>query len=472
MLLGLHLGLLSGGISGLAVFWRIYIVYVLPSIFIWILLFFYIGDTGFSILAFAVVGLLFFDIFFAKYMSTNTLKAILIYLENHQLITQLQIKTQQVEKASSAKTQLLAAASHDLRQPVQALSLFIEALKDTNLDVQQSQIVDYASSASQSSREMLNSILDYAHLETGEMIPHFMPTELNVIFQSLVDEFGIEAHNKQLTLRFIPTNLWVMTDPIMMALILRNLISNAIRYTDKGGVLIGVRKLPVNDQLLSLSYCRISIWDTGGGLTPMEIEHIFDSFYQIERNNVINQGLGLGLAIVKGMAELLKANVEVKSKLNRGSQFSIVLPVCEKSDKDIFCSHSVVDYLPGKTVLVVDDNAIVLKSMQLLLEIWGCEAHTAQTVAEAVIAFEAYQPDIVISDYRLANNETGEQVIIAIQNASESTVFNAASFIILTANTSPKLFKATKVINPTVLHKPIDPVTLRHHLQQIAAKST
>lgn len=472
VLLGLHLGLLSGGISVLAVFWRIYIAYLLPSIFIWILLFFYIGDIGFSILAFAVVGLLFFDIFFAKYMSTNTLKAILIYLENHQLITQLQIKTQQVEKASSAKTQLLAAASHDLRQPVQALSLFIEALKDTNLDVQQSQIVDYASSASQSSREMLGSILDYAHLETGEMIPHFMPTELNVIFQSLVDEFGIEAHNKQLTLRFIPTNLWVMTDPIMMALILRNLISNAIRYTDKGGVLIGVRKLPVNDQLLSLSYCRISIWDTGGGLTPMEIDHIFDSFYQIERNNVINQGLGLGLAIVKGMAELLKANVEVKSKLNRGSQFSIVLPVCEKSDKDIFCSHSVVDYLPGKTVLVVDDNAIVLKSMQLLLEIWGCEAHTAQTVAEAVIAFEAYQPDIVISDYRLANNETGEQVIIAIQNASESTVFNAASFIILTANTSPKLFKATKVINPTVLHKPIDPVTLRHHLQQIAAKST
>ncbi len=470
VLLGLHLGLLSGGISSLAMFWRVYIAYVLPSIFMWGFLLLYTGDIGFIILAFAIIVLLFFDIFFAKYTSTNTLKAILTYLENNNLVTRLQIRTRQVEKASLAKTQLLAAASHDLRQPVQALSLFIEALKDTNLDTRQAQIVDYASSASQSSREMLNSILDYAHLETGEMIPHFVPTELNSIIQNLVDEFGIQAQNKQLTLRFRPTTLYVMTDPIMIALILRNLISNAIRYTDKGGILIGVRKLPINSQSLSLDYCRICIWDTGSGLTPMEIEHIFDSFYQIERNNVTNQGLGLGLAIVKGMARLLKTDVQIKSELNKGSQFSIALPICEKSDNNIFYSRNVVDYLPGKTVLVVDDDAIVSKSMQLLLEIWGCKVFVAKTLAEAVAAFKTHQPDIVISDYRLANNETGEQVILAIQDLSETALSNSTSFIILTANTSPKLFKATKLINPKVLHKPIDPIILHHHLQQIAEK--
>ncbi|MGM8872208.1 ATP-binding response regulator [Psychrobacter sp. 2Y5] len=471
VLLGLHLGLLSGGISSLAMFWRVYIAYALPSILMWGFLLFYMVDTGFIILAFAVITLLFFDIFFAKHTSTNTLKAILIYLENNSLVAQLQIKTRQVEKASSAKTQFLAAASHDLRQPIQALSLFIEALKDTDLDSQQAQIVDYASSASQSSREMLNSVLDYAHLESGEMTPHFVATELNSILQNLVDEFGIQAQNKQLSLRFKPTTLCVMTDPIMLALILRNLISNAIRYTHKGGVLIGVRKLPVSHSSLALEYCRISIWDTGSGLTPQEIEQAFKSFHQIERNNVTNQGLGLGLAIVKGMTDLLKADLEVKSTLHQGSQFSITLPICEKDDKTTFYNNTAINHLAGKTVLVVDDDDILLKSMQLLLEVWGCKAVAAQTVAEAVAAFKVHQPDIVISDYRLADKETGEEVIIAIQNASSTANYDSASFILLTANTSPKLLKATKAINPTILHKPIDPLILRHHLQQLTAKA-
>ncbi|WP_438950597.1 sensor histidine kinase, partial [Psychrobacter submarinus] len=228
ILLGLHLGIMSGGISSLAIFWRVYIAYVLPSVFMWVLLLAYIDGAEFSILGLAVIGLLFFNIFFAKHTSINTLKAILIYLENNNLVAQLQIKTREIEKASSAKTQFLAAASHDLRQPIQALSLFIEALKDTNLDSQQAQIVNYASSASQSSREMLNSVLDYAHLESGAMTPHFVATELNSILQNLVDEFSIQAQHKQLSLRLKPTTLCVMTDPIMLALILRNLISNAI----------------------------------------------------------------------------------------------------------------------------------------------------------------------------------------------------------------------------------------------------
>ena len=471
ILLGLHLGIMSGGISSLAIFWRVYIAYVLPSVFMWVLLLAYIDGAEFSILGLAVIGLLFFNIFFAKHTSINTLKAILIYLENNNLVAQLQIKTREIEKASSAKTQFLAAASHDLRQPIQALSLFIEALKDTNLDSQQAQIVNYASSASQSSREMLNSVLDYAHLESGAMTPHFVATELNSILQNLVDEFSIQAQHKQLSLRLKPTTLCVMTDPIMLALILRNLISNAIRYTNKGSVLIGVRKLSTNHSSLTLEYCRISVWDTGSGLTPQEIEQAFKSFHQIERNNVTNQGLGLGLAIVKGMTELLKADLEVKSTLHQGSQFSIVLPICEKDDENIFYSNTAVNHLSGKTVLVVDDDNILLKSMQLLLEVWGCKTVAAQTVAQALTAFKVHQPDIVISDYRLADKETGEEVIIAIQNASSTALCHSASFILLTANTSPELLKATKAVNPTIIHKPIDPLILRHHLQQLAAKA-
>ncbi len=466
VLLGLHLGLLSGGISSLATFWRIYIAYTVPSVLVWIFLLVYMGDSGLAILSFAVLGLLFFNIFFAKHTSLNTLKAILVYLENENLVAQLQIKTRQVEEASLAKTQFLAAASHDLRQPVHALSLFIETLSDTDLDCHQKQIVDYAKSASQSSREMLNTILDYAHLESGQMIPHFVPTKLDNIIRHLIDEFGIQAHSKGLTLRYKPTDIWVMTDPTMVALILRNFISNAIRYTRQGGVLVGVRELPSSGPIL-IEYCRISVWDTGVGMTPSEIEQVFDSFYQIERNNVNNQGLGLGLAIVKGLARILNADLEVKSNLGRGSQFSITLPTCDEAISAVTCGNTVKDYLPGKTVLIVDDETTVLKSMHLLLQSWGCQTITAQTVTDAVAAFRSHQPDIVVTDFRLAHGESGEHVIMAINESSEP--LTAPPFVILTANTSPQLFKTTKAINPTILHKPIDPKHLHHCLQQIAA---
>lgn len=468
VLLGLHLGLLSGGISSLAMFWRVYIAYAVPSIFMWGFLFLYMDEPGLKILAFAVVGLLLFDIFFARHTATNTLKAILIFLENNHLLAQLRIKTKQVEEASLAKTQFLAAASHDLRQPLHALSLFIEALSESDLDSHQKQIVDYAKSASQSSREMLNTILDFAHLESGQMTPHFTPTNLDHIISHLVDEFGIQAQNKGLSLRYKPNEVWVMTDPTMVALILRNLISNAIRYTHTGGILVGVKMLPSKNHSLLIDYCQVSVWDTGCGMKSEEIDLVFDSFYQIERNKTTEQGLGLGLSIVKGMSQLLRADLKVKSNLGVGSQFSIVLPVCEEIPLNINCSHAATDYLIGKTVLIVDDDDTVLKSMQVLLESWGCRTVTVQTLSEAIEAFRSHQPDIVITDLRLTNGETGEDVILAISDSTDLS--KPPPFVILTANTSPQLLSGTKTVKPTILHKPIDPKTFRESLQRIAAK--
>ncbi len=470
VLLGLHLGLLSGAISSLAIFWRIYFAYILPSVFIWVFIVFYVEDVSFIVLALAIIVLLFFNLFWAKHTWQNTLKSILLSLENGNLVAQLQIKSKQVEEASLAKTQFLAAASHDLRQPVHALSLFIEALGDTDLDDKQTQIVDYAKSASQSSREMLNTILDYAHLESGQMIPHFVPTDLNSIIQNLVDEFGIQAENKNLSLRFKPTDIWVMTDPTMVALILRNFISNAIRYTHKGGVLIGVRHFSMDNRSILIDYCQLSVWDTGSGMTMRETSQVFESFYQIERNKTTDQGLGLGLAIVKGMTQLLKAGLTVKSNLEVGSQFSVILPICEPLKDTISTNHTFINYLAGNTVLVVDDDDSVLKSMQLLLQTWGCQAHAVSTLIEAVKIFETELPDIVITDFRLANGVTGEDVIMAIDNINTSS--KRPSFVILTADTTPQLFTTTKAINPVVLHKPIDPKNLRQQLQQIVANRT
>ena len=468
ILMGLHFGLLSGGISSLAMFWRVYIAFALPSLFTWGFILVYIDNTSLAILAFAVIGLLIFNIIFARHTWQNTLKAILIYLENDLLVSKLQIKTRQVEQASKAKTQFLATASHDLRQPVHALSLFIEALGDTDLDDNQIQIVDYAKSASQSSREMLNTILDYAHLESGQMTAHFVATDLNLLIQNLVDEFGIQAYNKGLMLRFKSAPVWVMTDPTMLALILRNLISNAIRYTDKGVILTDVHNLPTPDAPILMERCQVNVCDTGRVISPEENAHIFDSFFQIERNKTTEQGLGLGLAIAKGMAQLIKANLKVESTVGVGSQFSIILPTCLPSFYHKAATNDLINHLQAKTVLIVDDDNSVLTSMQILLLSWGCTAIAVKTVADAVGSFITYQPDIVITDFRLANAETGEEVILTIKGINNGAT--QTKFIILTADTSPELFTLTQRIESIILHKPIDPRSLRQCLEKIAAQ--
>lgn len=464
ILMGLHFALLSGGISSLATFWRVYIAYVLPSIFMWTFILFYMNDTGLSILAFGIIVLLFFNIFFAKQTSNNILKAILIYLKNGVLMVELQKKTRQIEEASKAKTQLLASASHDLRQPVHALTLFLEALDDTGLDERQAQIVNYAKSANRSSREMLNTILDYAHLESGQMTAHFVATDLKLIIQNLINEFSIQARNKGLYLRFRSNSVWVMTDPTMLNLILRNLISNAIRYTDQGGVFVEVYTLPTQSITVPIEQCRIDVQDTGSGMTSIEIDQVFDSFRQLERNNVNNEGLGLGLAIVKGITYLLQTDIHVESIIGQGSKFSLVLPVCARDD-DNARKKVAIDSAINKTVLIIDDDDTVLRSMQLLLTTWGCQTIAVKTVTTAVTAYKAYRPDIVLTDFRLANNETGDDVISAIRVLSQSAM--SPAFIILTADTSPQLFTLPEALSLTILHKPIDPKSLRQCLQNI-----
>ncbi|WP_227429221.1 hybrid sensor histidine kinase/response regulator [Psychrobacter sp. I-STPA6b] len=470
----LYFGLLGGAISSIAMFWRAYISLVLPSLLTWGLVLLYVDNYQLKVLVIVVIALLFLNILFSRFTWINTLKSILLYLENTRLISQLRIKTQQVEQASLAKTRFLATASHDLRQPAHALSLFMATLADTKLDAQQRQIVEYAQTASQSSREMLNAILDYTHLEAGEMKPHIVVTELDSLIQSLVDEFAMQARSKQLTLHYQGTDVWVMTDPAMLSLILRNFISNAIRYTDQGSIEVLVEQIPVDSKMsILLPSCRISVCDSGSGLTQEEIEHVFDSFYQLERNKKSNQGLGLGLAIVKGMAQLLDIKIDVQSELGQGSKFSVSLPICTETHNSDASYDTVNNCLVGVKLLLVDNDETVLISMQMLLEIWGCQVAVAQTLEEALDIFRSHRPSIVITDFRLAQSVTGGDVITAITDLHkmESTQTDEkVHFIILTADTRPEIITKTQKINSEVLHKPIDPKVLQYKLQEIVSR--
>lgn len=471
VLMGLNFGLLGGAIASIAAFFRVYIALALPSLLTWSVAFIYLYETQMMILAGAVIILLLSYMFFAKHTWFRTQRAILIFLENRNLIKKLQMKSKQVEKARLAQTQFLAAASHDLRQPIHALSLFIAALEDTDLDNTQQQIVSYASSASESSREMLNTILDYAHLELGEVTPHISATALTPLIQNLVDEFAWQTKAKGLSLTFTANNICVMTDPAILSLILRNLISNAIRYTEQGGVTIEAAEVDTNCEEMMLKYCEIRVKDTGEGMSPAEIARIFDSFHQLERNKKNNQGLGLGLAIVKGMARILKAEISVISERDSGSQFAIELPICATDQEIRPPKNNDNDSLTGKRVLVIDDDDSVLKAMYALLKAWGCIISVASSIEEATKAFVAQPPDIVITDFRLTSAGSGEEVLNQLKSlCKQAPPHLKPQFIILTADTAPELIQRTKQLNRTVLHKPISAELLRQTLQAIASE--
>lgn len=479
VLIGLNFAIISGAMSSFGIFKQAFNAFAMPSLFTWAALLLYLQDPQLIILALAVIIFIFTHSYFAKHNWLTSIKTIQVFLENTQLVSKLETKSRQLEKVSSAKTQFLASASHDLRQPAHALNLFIETLSRTNLDEKQRNIVEYAKTASQSSSNMLNTILDYSHLESGEMIPNIVATKLDPLIQSLIDEFSAEAELKGIKLKYRRTDVCVKSDPAMLSLILRNFISNAIRYTVQGGVLVGVR-FPSETEVTTIydepsisdkPSCRVAVWDTGSGIKADEITRIFDSFHQLERSTQTNQGLGLGLSIAHGLSKLLHAPINVLSEFGRGSQFYIDLPLCKTEEERNINTGLISFEQPSKTVvLIIDDDETVLVSMRLLLESWGYKVIVAHNVEVAVKQYQLYQPQMLITDYQLGDYKTGDEVIKTLKAVdSLKGIVSTMQCLILTGDTSPEIIKISKAMQVSLLHKPIAPNVLRDKLTDLVA---
>lgn len=223
------------------------------------------------------------------------------------------------ESANAAKTRFLAAASHDLRQPVHAIGLFLDALSDIAQETKQQKIISKIKNSSKGLERLLESILDISKLEAGAINIHIQKFEIQALFNTLDDEFKGDAQEKGLSIRFMPTNLWANTDRSAVERILRNLISNAIRYTDSGRILVGCRRRP--DSVI------VGVYDTGIGIDADKTQVIFEEFHQLDnpgRNR--SKGLGLGLSIVERLAGLLAAKLAIKSTPGKGSMFTVELP--------------------------------------------------------------------------------------------------------------------------------------------------
>jgi signal transduction histidine kinase/CheY-like chemotaxis protein len=370
-------------------------------------------------------------------------------------------RTRELELASTAKSRFLAAASHDLRQPMHALGLFVARLRETVHARDAVHTIEQIEASVRALDQLLDALLDISRLDAGVLKPRLEDFQVQPLLARMQTEFLPAAQAKGLRLSVMPSRLVVRSDPVLLERILMNLMSNAVRYTSLGGIIVGARRRE--------GHARLEIWDSGPGIPVEKQQAIFQEFYQLgnpERDR--SKGLGLGLAIVKRLAQLLEHPLDLTSSPGRGSRFSIELPLGEarrvtppprlrKPPGD----------LSGAFVVVVEDERLVREGMQDLLTQWGCQVVTAGSAMEAAARLAEHDriPDLIISDYRLRDGETGIQAISRLQ--AEYPVSIPA--LLISGDTAPERLREARESGLRLLHKPVPPARLRAMLAALLA---
>ena len=387
----------------------------------------------------------------------RSLAVVLDITERRQAQDALLAAKLKAEQANLAKSKFLAAVSHDLRQPIHAQGLFLEALSHTELSVHQNKLLVNARAASDASSEMLSTLLDFSRIEAGVVKPQLQPFRLQTMLNKVENELAPQADMKGIVYRTRETNLVAQSDPALIELILRNLVSNAIRYTRHGGLLVACRKR--GDQVL------LEVWDTGIGIAPEHQEDVFREFFQLDNPERARlKGLGLGLAIVQGLARTLGHKLSLASTPQCGSVFRLTLPIATEA-----LPAKQIEWTQNKTlllntrVLVIDDDETVLAGMSHLLREWGFECDTAESIEDALALARAHAPNLVICDYRLREQRTGLDAIAALRGLL-GDVFPA---LLITGDTAPEPLREAQASGIPLLHKPVSPSQLYRALAEV-----
>lgn len=395
---------------------------------------------------------LFVLIVFARNYSRMARHSLTLRFENVELISQLRDQTaraghaqREAEEANRAKSVFLASASHDLRQPLHALGLFLVSLGRTPLDARQRQLLDHIEASSGAAREMLNTLLDFSKLDAGVVTSRPRPFRLQPLLHKLENEFAPQANARGLVYRTRDTTVTAFGDPTLTELILRNLIANAIRYTHAGGVLVACRKRRF--------HVSVEVWDTGIGIPATQHRAIFREFHQLgnpERDQ--RKGLGLGLAIVDGLARTMQTAVTLGSVPHRGSVFRLRLPLAWTAPEESVLPGAATR-LDGLRVLVIDDDPAIREAMAGLLTVWNCPNRTAETEDEALALLSGFTPDLVLADYRLRGHRTGLEAIAAIRERTGRDL----PAIVITGDTAADRLRNVHAGGTALLHKPVVP---------------
>jgi PAS domain S-box-containing protein len=359
------------------------------------------------------------------------------------------------ERETQVKSRFLAAASHDLRQPIQAIGLFHHALQRTALNEEQLRLHNFLGKSVENLGSLLNSLLDISKLDARAVVPSFEAVQVKSLIQALDGEFWPLANSKSLRLKFAYPNddLAVWADPKLLSSLLGNLMGNAIKYTERGGLLVSVRRRG--------NRALFQVWDTGIGIGPEHKEDIYEEYLQIgnpQRDR--SKGLGLGLAIVKRLARLMMTDVTFRSQLKRGSVFEFGLPVSESKNVLFAVKQQPVDVLPSnlkiRRVVLVEDDDMVATALALLMESMGIIVERYPNAKEALGGTQDHtESDFYLTDLRLPDLN-GLEFLQAVQQRSAGTIKAA----ILTGDTSPDRLEVIKSSRWPVLFKPIEPSML------------
>lgn len=378
------------------------------------------------------------------------------------MATDLDSARAEAEGANASKTRFLAAASHDLLQPLNAARLFLGAVS-TDETKSAHGLIEKADRAVRSADELLKGLLDISRLDHSSV--QAKPTDLPIgpLLEDLVDEATPMAQEIGLDIRLVPSSLKVTADPDFLQSILRNFISNARRYTREGGVLVGARRAGKN-------HVRIEVWDTGPGIPEDKQSRLFEEFERLEdADNMGVRGAGLGLSVASRMAKLMGTEVGLKSTFGKGSVFSVTLPRAEGKKRQTLrtiAKPADVDHaLGGLRVLCVDDEPIILDGMQALLEKWSCDVTVARTIDDAIDRLKAEVFDVIIADFHLKDRMTGLEFILT-ERARLTHRHQAA---LLTAQATTEIEKEAGSNNVLVLHKPVDPNSIKAFLSRCTA---
>ena len=364
-------------------------------------------------------------------------------------------RTQELELANAAKSRFLAMASHDLRQPLHALGLFVAQLRTPLKSGERTKTIERVDATRKEMDEMFNSLLDISRLDAGILTPKITEFPIARLLQKIETTFDQATREKGLRLRVRRSDAWVRSDAMLLERILLNLVSNAVRYTLRGGIIVGCRR---RGEML-----RIEVWDSGPGIPEDQKQNIFGEFFQLTAPERYRYGgLGLGLAIVDRLRLLLNHQIDLASTVGRGSRFAILVPMADESvtpTEPVDSPRPAVFAVEGKVILVIADAPIVLEGTGGLLGKWGYSVLTAGSDEAALIRLAERQqrPDLIISDYHLASGKTGIRAIEQVNAAFGSSI----PAILISGDTAPEPLRDAKDRGYILLHKPVDPMRLR-----------
>lgn len=466
ILLGVYGGLISLSGSNFGLYLPVYLAFALPSTLLFLIKIIFIGGDIFYIASALVVAYFIEMTSIALSAQTYFNKTTELRYFNNTLLEQVVYEKETAEHAILTKTQFLAAASHDLRQPLHAQGLFIDALNECKLPTETNEIVSKIQLSTDALNSLLNSLLDISRLDADSVnyTPQNMP--LRPMIDGIVQEYKARADEKETQfIVTLPQNLSVHCDEGLLYRIIRNLIDNAVKFTKNGTISITSRT--------RYNEVTITIADTGIGIAETEQARIFTEFTQLDNPERDRQkGLGLGLAIVKRLSTLMNIDISLESKEGSGTIFNVKIPSSIRHSietqktavKTNLCDQPTPVSFDQEVVVIIDDEAEILDAMQHVLENWNARVITATDANNAIkqLHTNKLQPNLILADFRLRDNDNGIDAIVDLRNEFTDQL----KAILITGDTSPDRLQLAQSANLTILHKPVSPALLRQTVHQ------